>query len=222
MLEAKLAALGDLTKQLSISSIYQGPLVEAAKQFQLRHGLETRRHHRQGHIGTTEYSNQQPCSPDRTIDGTVALDAIADQRADDRGQYPGIHAARLWGPDGNATHLATSMRVIVGKAIKQKDPVFSEELRHIRVQPVLEHPLIDRHQNRAATTTTPNILNAGPRVRRFTKPEHRTPCRPRHWIRSNRAAGSSANAPGDHNAIWPDKVRIPQQQGYFTFITPLV
>lgn len=222
MLEAKLAALGDLTKQLSISSIYQGPLVEATKQFQLRHGLEP-----DGIIGkgTLEQLNTPISNRVRQIELSMERLRWTPLQISERMIVVNIpeFMLRSYEADGNATHLATSMRVIVGKAIKTKTPVFSEELRHIEFSPYWNIP-----SSIAIKETVPRLRHDSEYFERqgleFVDSQNRTQntLSAEALDQVEQGRWRLRQRPGDHNALGRIKFVFPNNKDIYLHHTPFV
>jgi murein L,D-transpeptidase YcbB/YkuD len=139
-LARRLVAFGDLAADTNTSEgIYEGPLVEGVKRFQVRHGLEP-----DGVLGrSTQTALAIPLSwrvrqielalerlrwlPDLTNDRVIALN------------IPMFH---LWAFDTDRPGglPAFTSRAIVGRALRTQTPVFVEELREVIFRPYWNVP----------------------------------------------------------------------------------
>jgi L,D-transpeptidase YcbB len=134
-----LRELGDLPDNANVpsdSTVYQGPLVDAVKSFQARHG--------------------------RTVDGRIAAQTIADLNIplSTRVRQMQLTLERWrWLPIGNNSapivanipefrlraydeqfHLALMMSVVVGKAYNHDTPVFSDSMEYVIFRPYWNVP----------------------------------------------------------------------------------
>ncbi len=222
LLAERLRALGDLPAGAPVPAHLEGPLLDALKAFQARHGMAA-----DGVVGAATLA---------------AIDVTPAQRA----QQVALMLERLrWTPlflgrrmvvinipeyvlrayeviDGRI-HVRLTMRVIVGKALDHETPLFDERMRSIEFSPYWNVP--------------PSIARAEvvPRLRRD----------PGHWERQGyefvhgdgtvdtalNAAGLDAvlagrqrirQRPGPANALGDIKFVFPNQQNIYLHHTPSV
>lgn len=135
-----LKLLGDLPqKNLTITpgELYQEPLVEAVKRFQLRHGLEP-----DGRIdkGTVQALNT-PLNR-RITQLQLTLERMRWMPRTLRGPMivVNIPEFRLRAVD-ESYHWVLSMKIVVGKAYEHQTPVFVSELRSVTFRPSWNVPL---------------------------------------------------------------------------------
>lgn len=151
LLAERLRLLGDLTADEPLPAVYEGVWVEAVQRFQERHGLDV-----DGVVGK---------------DTWAALQVTPDQRA----QQIALNLERLrWTPLTEAPRMIVvnipefvlrayevregrivvqqSMKIIVGKAMDTRTPVFSEDMRTIEFSPFWNIP-----PSIARTETVPRL-----------------------------------------------------------------
>jgi murein L,D-transpeptidase YcbB/YkuD len=144
-----LAAYGDLpadTPAPPESARYEGALVDGARRFQLRHGLEP-----DGVLGrnTLEALRVPPTRRVRQIE--LALERLRwlPHLVDQRLVFINIPMFRLWAWDAlpPSGAPAVGMDVIVGRALNTQTPVFVEEMREVIFRPYWNvPPSILRHE----------------------------------------------------------------------------
>ncbi len=139
-LRERLAALGDLAADTIVSAThYEGALVEAARRFQARHGLEADAVLGRGTLAAL---NVTPAQRVRQIE--LALERL--RWLPHRSGRPviaiNIPMFRLWAWDGGAAESAPalSMGVIVGRAVRTQTPVFADEMTHLIFRPYWNVP----------------------------------------------------------------------------------
>jgi L,D-transpeptidase YcbB len=134
---AQLAAMlqreGDLTGPLDQSTtVYDGPLVEAVKRFQQRHGLEP-----DGVLSDRTF---------RALNVPMALRVRQIQLALERWRWApsefehppivvNIPEFRLRAWDDKRGHVAKEMRVVVGQTVSHQTPIFAGDMRYLVFRP---------------------------------------------------------------------------------------
>jgi murein L,D-transpeptidase YcbB/YkuD len=142
ILYRRLLALGDLTSELppvQQGGLYDGPLVEGVKRFQMRHGLEP-----DGLVGkATQAALQVPLALRvRQIELSLErLRWLPDLR-NQRFVALNIPMFHLWAWNSIPPTGAPSfgMRAIVGRALSTETPVFVEEMRDVIFRPYWNVP----------------------------------------------------------------------------------
>ena len=140
-LRQRLLALGDLTDSAAYgpSGRYAGPVVDAVRRFQLRHGLND-----DGVIGAkTVAALQYPLST-RLVQIEQSLDRMRREPPIDGGPFITVNAAafRLFAFEGTGTDSvpAIEMRVIVGRAVRTPTPILTGPLRYLEFHPYWNVP----------------------------------------------------------------------------------
>jgi murein L,D-transpeptidase YcbB/YkuD len=147
-LHQRLVAFGDLPQQTLPpgSTVYQGELVAAVKQFQLRHGLEP-----DGVIGRATLAALRVPLDWRVRQIELSLERLRwlPDLSESRLIAINIPMFRLWSWDPTLPFGAPvfETNVIVGRALDTETPVFVEELRHVILRPYWNVPRsILRHE----------------------------------------------------------------------------
>jgi murein L,D-transpeptidase YcbB/YkuD len=146
LLARRLEALGDLPAGTAVSGRFEGALVAALQSFQERHGLQP-----DGVLGraTLQQLNVTPASRARQIELTL-----------ERLRWtPFLKAARMivvnvpefvlraYEVHDGQVHVLLTMKVIVGKALDTRTPLFDEDMRFIEFSPYWNvPPSIARHE----------------------------------------------------------------------------
>jgi murein L,D-transpeptidase YcbB/YkuD len=139
ILTLRLVTLGDLSCNTLAPKLYTGAVVEAVKTFQTRHGLNP-----DGIIGkqTLERLNVSPATRVRQIE--LAMERLR--------WTPLLHAPRMvainvpehileaYEVRDGTPEVQTSMRVIIGKALDMRTPLFDEAIRFIEFSPYWNVP----------------------------------------------------------------------------------
>lgn len=144
LLSERLRALGDLAEQPAAvigagPPRYDGPLVDAVRAFQLRHGLGA-----DGVVGSTTLAQLQVTPGQRVRQLELSLERL---RWTPLMQAPRMVVVNI--PefvlrayelnDGRIT-VKTQMKVIVGKALDTRTPLFDEDMRSIEFSPYWNVP----------------------------------------------------------------------------------
>ncbi|MDQ3059428.1 MAG: L,D-transpeptidase family protein [Pseudomonadota bacterium] len=139
VLAQRLAALGDLAPDVALPARYEGALVEAVKSFQKRHGLGA-----DGVIGkaTLAQLEVKPAARARQIE--LALERL---RWTPLKQGPRMivinlpeFVLRAYEVKGDSITVLEEMKVVVGKALDTRTPLFDEDMRFIEFSPYWNIP----------------------------------------------------------------------------------
>lgn len=140
-LRRRLVALGDLTDstEKGPSGRYAGPVVDAVRRFQLRHGLDD-----DGVIGSkTVAALQYPLST-RVVEIEQSLDRMRREPPTGGGPFITVNVAayRLFAFEGTEQDSvpALEMRVIVGRAVRTPTPSLAGKLRYLEFRPYWNVP----------------------------------------------------------------------------------
>jgi murein L,D-transpeptidase YcbB/YkuD len=142
ILYRRLIAFGDLASETPAprqGAVYDGPLVEGMKRFQIRHGLEP-----DGVLGkATQAALQMPLAW-RVRQIELALERLRwlPDLSDRRFIALNIPTFHLWAWDSSPPTEAPSfgMRAIVGRALSTQTPMFVEEMRYVIFRPYWNIP----------------------------------------------------------------------------------
>lgn len=138
-LAARLRALGDLPSSAIIPALYEGELVDAVRRFQIRHGLEG-----DGVIGPMTLAQLEVTPPQRVKQMALTLERLR--------WTPLLYGPRMivvnipefvlraYETQGNRVTLDLEMRVIVGRALDTRTPIFLEDMRFIEFSPYWNVP----------------------------------------------------------------------------------
>lgn len=139
VLTQRLIALGDLAPGIPVPDRYAGAVVEGVKAFQERHGLET-----DGVIGKATLANLivLPAVRQRQIELTLERLRWTPLLQDQRMVVINIpeFVLRAYASNDGRIELKATMKVIVGKALDTRTPVFDELMRFIEFSPYWNVP----------------------------------------------------------------------------------
>ncbi|UCG76117.1 MAG: L,D-transpeptidase family protein [Gemmatimonadota bacterium] len=136
-----LAVLGDLpdSAQASVSTAYEGEVVEAVKRFQARHGRTV-----DGVLGPATFASLNTPLAQRLEQIELALERLRwlPELEDERFIAVNVPAFRLWAVDPAREEgtPALSMRVVVGQALNKQTPVFMEGMKWLEFRPYWNIP----------------------------------------------------------------------------------
>lgn len=222
LLAQRLSLLGDLPAGAPVPAHLEGPLLDALKAFQARHGLGT-----DGVIGATTLAALEVPPAQRAKQVALTMERLrwTPLFLGRRMVVVNIpeYVLRAYEVVDGRIHVRLSMRVIVGKALDHETPLFDERMRSIEFSPYWNVP--------------PSIARVEviPRLRRD----------PGHWERQGyefvrgdggvetvlSAAGLDAvlagrqrirQRPGPANALGDIKFVFPNQQNIYLHHTPSV
>ena len=138
-LAERLADLGDLPPGLPLPAHYDEPLVEAVKAFQLRHGLNA-----DGVIGKTTLAQLQVTPAARARQIELALERL---RWTPLTQGPRMivvnipeFVLRAYEVQDGRIRVQEEMKIVVGKALNTRTPLFDEDMRFIEFSPYWNIP----------------------------------------------------------------------------------
>jgi murein L,D-transpeptidase YcbB/YkuD len=137
-LAARLRAVGDLVAETpGASTQYTGPLVDAVKRFQTRHGLES-----DGVIGagTLKAINVPLAARVRQIELAMERMRWLPLLTDQRNVFVNVANFRLWASDPLGKGDPLRMNVVVGKSLDHETPIFIERLEYIVFRPFWNPP----------------------------------------------------------------------------------
>jgi murein L,D-transpeptidase YcbB/YkuD len=134
-----LRLVGDLPENATLSSDpqnYGGPLVDAVKRFQRRHGLDA-----DGRLGSATIKQLNVPLRDRVLQIQLTLERWRWLPAEFSAPpiIVNIPDFRLRALNENNT-VAMDMRVVVGKALRTQTPVFSREMTYVVLRPYWNVP----------------------------------------------------------------------------------
>jgi murein L,D-transpeptidase YcbB/YkuD len=138
-LAGRLAALGDLAADTPVPSLYEGALVEAVRAFQQRHGLGA-----DGVIGSATLAQLQvaPAARVRQIELTLERLRWTPLTRGPRMIIVNIpeFVLRAYEVVDGRPVVRLQMRVIVGRALNTRTPLFDEDMRFIEFSPYWNVP----------------------------------------------------------------------------------
>ena len=143
-LAARLRALGDLRAEPATAAapaagdaLYQGPLVEAVKSFQRRHGLEP-----DGVIGRDTVAALDVSLAQRVRQLELAMERM--RWLPDMSERPSVFVNlplfRLWASDPKTGEEPVRMNVVVGKSMGHMTPVFLDQMEYVIFRPYWNPP----------------------------------------------------------------------------------
>ena len=139
LLAERLAELGDLPPGLVLPARYEEPLVGAVKAFQLRHGLGA-----DGVIGKTTLAQLQVTPAARARQIELALERL---RWTPLTQGPRMvvvnipeFVLRAYDVQDGRIRVQEEMKIVVGKALDTRTPLFDEDMRFIEFSPYWNIP----------------------------------------------------------------------------------
>ena len=139
VLAQRLVALGDLAPDVALPTKYEGLLVPAVQSFQKRHGIAP-----DGVIGKSTLVQLQVTPAARARQIELALERL---RWTPLRQAPRMivinipeFMLRAYDMEGERLHVRQEMRIVVGKALDRRTPLFNEEMRFIEFSPYWNVP----------------------------------------------------------------------------------
>jgi murein L,D-transpeptidase YcbB/YkuD len=140
-LAARLRTFGDLTAAPAsggpASTAYTGPLVDAVKRFQERHGLEA-----DGVIGagTIKAVNVPLAARVRQIELAMERMRWLPKLGDQPNVFVNVPLYRLWATDPVTGEEPLRMNVVVGQSLNHKTPLFVEQMEYVIFRPYWNPP----------------------------------------------------------------------------------
>jgi murein L,D-transpeptidase YcbB/YkuD len=138
-LAARLRAFGDLAAAdaVATSASYSGPLVDAVKRFQDRHGLEN-----DGVIGAGTVRALNVTLAERVRQIELAMERM--RWLPDLSNRPNVFVNvplfRLWATDPATGEEPLRMNVVVGQSLNHKTPLFVEQMEYVIFRPYWNPP----------------------------------------------------------------------------------
>lgn len=136
-LAERLRVFGDLKGDAPAASTYDGPLVEAVKGFQRRHGLEADGVIGQGTVATLNVTLAHRV---RQIDLAMERMRWLPQMSDRPNLFVNVALFRLWATDPKADSEPLRMNVVVGKSLNHKTPIFIDRMEYVIFRPYWNPP----------------------------------------------------------------------------------
>lgn len=140
VLAERLAALGDLPIGMPAPLRYEGPLVDAVRHFQSRHGLTV-----DGVIGRATLAALEVSPAQRLEQIELSLERLRWTPLQQAERMVLVNipefALRAYEMREGRMDLQLSMRVIVGRAMDTSTPVFDEDMRFIEFSPYWNIPI---------------------------------------------------------------------------------
>lgn len=159
VLRGRLVALADLPPSAPMSKTYDATLVQALKAFQRRHGLEP-----DGVLGrqTLAALNVTPTERARQIALSMERVRWTPLQAGERRIVVNVPGFMLYGYTQHNDHrisIDVEMKVVIGRAVDHRTPLFDETLRLIEFSPYWNiPPSIARHETVPAIRRDPAYL----------------------------------------------------------------
>ena len=139
-LAERLIRLGDMPAGVPIADRYEGAVVEGVKSFQRRHGLDP-----DGVVGPATFEQLQVTPAARAVQIALTMERLR--------WTPLLQASRMVVVNipefvlraydvrpGGGVDLKVEMKVIVGRALNTRTPIFDEEMRFIEFSPYWNIP----------------------------------------------------------------------------------
>jgi len=159
VLRARLLALGDLPEYAPVSPVFDQTLVDAVKRFQDRHGLDV-----DGIVGRQTLAALTVTPAERAEQIALSMERVrwTPLQHGERRIVVNIPGFMLYGytlgPD-NTIDIQVEMKVVIGRALNQRTPLFDEEMRFIEFSPYWNiPPSIARVQTIPAIRKDPGYL----------------------------------------------------------------
>ena len=223
MLVERLQALGDLPADAGPApESYDATLVDGVRAFQARHALE-----RDGVLGRATLAALEVTPAQRVQQLELALERLRMTPLPAAERFITVNVPefmlRAWEHQGAAAHERFAMRVIVGKALDTRTPLFDENMLWIEFNPYWNIPRsITRNETLPKLRANPGYLAAqgmefvGPGGERSTAvtPEMLDAVEGGQWRVRQR--------PGRLNALGDIKFVLPNNQAIYLHHTPSV
>lgn len=228
-LARRLAALGDLPEGATPAPaapggapVYEGALVEAVRRFQARHGLNP-----DGVVGRATFARLDVPMARRVRLLELALERLRWLPLPPDGPLVVVNVAgfRLWALDRSGGTFAPgpAMKVVVGKALCSRTPVFGEEMTHLVFRPYWNvPPSIARRETLPAARRDPGYLDANDMElvagERDDSPV--VPATPDNLERVGSGGLRIRQRPGPGNALGRVKFVFPNDRNVYLHDTP--
>lgn len=220
-LQDRLIALGDLPPTSMRSAVYDAVLVQALKAFQQRHGLES-----DGVLGRQTLAALNTTPSQRVAQIALSMERVrwTPLQQGERRIVVNVPGFMLYGYTIRADHgidIQVEMKVVIGRALDHRTPLFDEEMRFIEFSPYWNIPAsIARHETIPALRRDPGYLA-----------RHEMEFVDRQGHVSTQVTPSALSAvlagdwrirqrPGVHNALGDIKFIFPNNQNIYMHHTP--
>lgn len=224
-LRERLSLLGDLPQSADSgqtqTDIYDAPTVQAVRAFQSRHGLKV-----DGIIGqqTLAALNVSPAERARQIELSMERVRWTPLQHGDRLLVVNIPGFTLYGYETDRKgkiDLQLEMRVVIGRALNHRTPLFDETMRYIEFSPYWNiPPSIARSETIPAIRRDPGYFAR--QQLEFVGSDGRvyTTVTPQRLDAVLRGELRIRQRPGPHNALGDIKFVFPNNQNIFMHHTP--
>ena len=138
LLATRLRALGDLPAQPGATNgLYAGPVVEAVRRFQLRHGLDV-----DGIVGvaTIKALNVPLAQRVRQIELAMERMRWLPALTEHPNVFVNVALFRMWATDPVTGEEPLRMNVVVGKSLDHRTPIFIEDMEYVVFRPYWNPP----------------------------------------------------------------------------------
>ena len=139
VLAQRLVALGDLAPDVALPAKYEGLLVQAVQSFQMRHGIAA-----DGVIGKSTLVQLQVTPAARARQIELALERLRWTPFKQGARMIVINIPefmlRAYEVEGEHIHVRQEMKIVVGRALDKRTPLFNEEMRFIEFSPYWNLP----------------------------------------------------------------------------------
>jgi murein L,D-transpeptidase YcbB/YkuD len=136
-LAARLRVFGDLAGDAAGHASYEGPLVDAVKAFQRRHGLEA-----DGVVGPGTIATLNVSIAHRIRQIELAMERMRwlPEMSDRATIFVNVPLFRLWATDPQTHDEPLRMNVVVGKSLDHKTPIFIDKMEYVIFRPYWNPP----------------------------------------------------------------------------------
>ena len=139
-LAARLRNVGDLPQNADVAAdatLYSGPLVDAVKSFQARHGLDD-----DGVLGSTTIRMINVPIAQRVRQIELAMERMRwlPTLSDRPNVFVNVALFRLWATDPATGDEPVRMNVVVGKSLDHRTPIFVEQMEYVIFRPYWNPP----------------------------------------------------------------------------------
>ncbi len=139
LLVERLQVLGDLARVPAETPLYEGPLVEAVKSFQQRHGLVA-----DGRLGKATLAQLDVAPPARAHQLELALERLRWTPLTPEPRMVVINipefVLRAYEVQDGRVRVQAQMKVIVGRALDRRTPLFDADMRFVEFSPYWNVP----------------------------------------------------------------------------------